>query len=57
MCKVRKQLYLQCYVVMLHSCDSVGLSSYSHDGHQANPQTVAFYGSVDCSEADSINLM
>lgn len=58
MCKERKQSYLQCcFVVMVQLCDSVGLSSYSHVGHQVYPQSVAFYGSVDCSEADRINLM
>lgn len=29
---------------MVQRCDSVGLSSYSHGGHQVNPQSVAFYG-------------
>lgn len=59
-CVQRKKAVLSeiCYfVVMAQHCDSVGLSSYSHVGHQVNPQSVAFYGSVDCSEADSINLM
>lgn len=43
MCKVRKQLS-QCFVVMVRHCDNVRLSSYSHGGHQVNPQSVAFYG-------------
>lgn len=45
MCKIKKQSYLWCcFVVMVQGCDSVGLSSYSHGGHQVSPQSVAFYG-------------